>query len=104
MKYRRHLPYEGRQKESEVVPMAQVKLCHYKPLRQRYKTIVATSPTRGDKGQEKAMCSIDFIEVQLLLRKVQPFLRNKEDSEVALHASEVRQSRSEVTTLLSVKC
>ena len=50
------------------------------------------------------MCSIDCIEVQLLLRKVQPFLRNKEDSEVALHASEVRQSRSEVTTLLSVKC
>jgi len=25
---------------------------------------------------EKALCSIDFIEVQLLLRKVQPFLRN----------------------------
>jgi hypothetical protein len=60
---------EVRRKNSEVAQSASEVMLRISEVRQIRSEVFASE-------QYKKMCSIDFIEVQLLLRKVQLFLRN----------------------------
>ena len=108
--YRRHLPYEGRQREL-INSGFQNENIH------NFRACSKSCTQRSWSCTCEANCTLRLVAkaahvLQLNDSGDGPFLstfwlskgKSWPDSEVALHASEVRQSRSEVTTLLSVNC